>query len=189
MYNSLRAQAQRKTGVYKRRQDYMKEIMANQGQASSKFRRARTKFSDAKQQSARAGQKINSFYKDGVQRTRHHKQSTRHFKRSNKISKRGYRPRSAKQQRRALYHRSRLHGWSHNDMNWRRKKADRENWRKEAKQATGLGRTSHRGQCSISPRTLSQGPSLSMTNQSLTAPIAYSREHKGFIRPQASFHL
>ena len=74
-------------------------------------------------------------------------------------------------------------------MNWRRKKADRENWRKEAKQATGLGQTSHRGQCSISPRTLSQGPSLSMTNQSLTAPIAYSREHKSFILPQASFHL
>ena len=61
-------------------------------------------------------------------------------------------------------------------MNFEEKNIDSENWRKDFKQATGLGQISHRGQCSNGPRTLNQDPSFSMTNQSLTAPIACNQQ-------------
>ena len=79
---------------------------------------------------------------------------------------------SPAQQASRIARRSRLHGWSENDTNWRVKKADRSDWRRGLEHTKGLRQTSHRGQCSNRLRTWDQDPSWDMTSQSLTAPIA-----------------
>ena len=148
--------------VYKRHQEYIHEIMQN---CKTKTENLGNRAHEIGQRHSNSRRRRSSASRRRRRRRRKQLQETSPARRTACISRR-----------------RRLHGWSNDDMNWRVKKADRENWRKGFRQATGLGQTSHRGQCSKMLGTQNQDSSWRMTSQSLTAPIAcdQQQENKSF---------